>query len=51
MRCCISDTNECSTAQHVCHANGNCTNVKGSFNCNCNRGFQGNGSFCEGVLE
>ncbi len=42
------DINECASEQHNCHQDANCTNLKGSFNCTCKHGYQGNGTDCEG---
>lgn len=47
----FTDINECSTATHNCHADADCTNVKGSFNCTCKHGYEGSGRYCEGLLE
>jgi len=33
---------------HNCHANGNCTNTKGSFYCACHTGYSGDGNTCVG---
>ena len=41
------DIDECSS-DHNCHSDANCTNFRGSFNCTCKHGYQGNGSHCEG---
>ena len=46
--CLSSDINECTNATHNCHDNATCTNLDGSFNCTCNPGYMGNGTFCEG---
>ena len=43
-----ADIDECSLAQHTCDSNANCINTKGSFNCTCSNGFEGNGSYCKG---
>ena len=45
---CISDINECTLNIHNCDSNATCTNFNGGFNCNCNIGYSGNGTFCEG---
>jgi hypothetical protein len=43
------DINECSSGTHNCHSDAICSNSKGSFNCICKDGYQGNGSYCEGM--
>ena len=46
------DINECQNATlNDCHANANCTNTEASFMCECNVGYTGNGSFCEGKFR
>ena len=42
-----TDVNECDEGIHNCHENANCSDVVGGFNCICNTGFTGNGTFCE----
>lgn len=42
----IIDIDECSLAKHDCSVNARCTNTAGSFQCNCNPGFIGNGRVC-----
>lgn len=45
--CCFPDTDECSIGNPC--GNGTCTNVIGSFECNCNEGFEpGPMMNCEG---
>ena len=47
-----ADIDECLSAQHNCHySDANCINSKGSFNCTCQHGYQGNGSYCEGLYK
>ena len=42
------DVNECTTDAHSCNFNAYCNNTSGSYNCNCNPGFSGNGISCTG---
>ncbi len=42
------DIDECATGASMCTANSHCVNTPGSFNCECDVGFQGNGSLCDG---
>lgn len=48
--CCLlfsaTDINECSTGLHNCDVNAFCTNLPGSFECNCRPGFEGDGVEC-----
>lgn len=41
-----ADRNECT--ETLCHVNASCINTVGSFYCDCNAGFLGNGIDCEG---
>ena len=41
-----TDVNECDLS--YCHTSAACTNTLGSYNCQCNSGYTGNGTFCEG---
>ena len=43
-----SDINECASNNNNCHDEASCTNSIGSFDCNCNNGYFGNGTFCSG---
>ena len=44
-----SDINECEDdAQNNCHANASCTNTVPGFICECNDGFTGDGTMCDG---
>ena len=40
--------NQCSSGMHDCSTNGTCIPLKGSYDCNCNFGFEGDGRICEG---
>ena len=49
--CCLRirnliDIDECTTLNHDCSPNGECTNVDGTFLCNCKTGFRGDGKTC-----
>ena len=44
----FADINECEAGKHNCHANADCTNTKGSFECTCNLGYSGDGVNCKG---
>lgn len=42
------DVDECLLGLHECHPNASCLNNHGSYECNCPRGFTGNGRIsCE----
>ena len=42
------DVDECATNTHSCDANAYCNNTIGSFNCTCNPGYNGTGTYCNG---
>ena len=44
----VADVDECSEMLDNCHDDSFCTNTDDGFNCTCNPGFSGNGTFCEG---
>ena len=44
-----SDIDECSSANE-CHQNATCNNTKGSYNCTCKDGFEGDGKNCTGEV-
>ena len=46
-----TDVNECKYGSHNCDVNANCTNTEGSFNCSCNPGYTGNGTYCNGKIQ
>ena len=43
-----TDIDECATNTHSCDANAYCNNTIGSFNCTCNPGYNGTGTYCNG---
>ena len=42
----LIDINECVRTDNDCDVNAECSNTDSSYNCSCNPGFLGNGSFC-----
>ena len=45
----ILDVNEClNSTLNDCHEHASCNNTIGSFECFCNKGFNGNGTSCIG---
>ena len=46
-----ADVNECERRAHNCHESATCTDLVGGFNCTCNTGYSGNGTFCMGELN
>ena len=47
----ISDINECSRGSHKCDPNATCTDTEGSYQCQCNSGFTGDGHNCTGIVK
>ena len=45
----FTDINECTNSTNDCHRNSTCTNSIGSYSCECNQGFNGNGTICIGM--
>ena len=43
-----ADIDECATGASMCTANSHCVNTPGSFNCECDVGFQASGNLCVG---
>ena len=46
----ISDIDECAGRAHHCSSNAVCNNTKGSYNCTCKPGYEGDGNNCKGKL-
>ena len=42
------DVDECIPETHTCSENAICSNLPGSYLCECMRGFTGNGTYCTG---
>ena len=47
----FSDIDECITGTHHCSADAVCNNTKGSYNCTCNPGYNGDGRNCQGEIK
>ncbi|XP_015751613.1 PREDICTED: fibropellin-1-like isoform X2 [Acropora digitifera] len=47
---CENDIDECSSVNE-CHQNATCNNTKGSYNCTCKDGFEGDGKNCTDIDE
>ena len=45
----IVDVDECANNTDICNADANCTNSNGSYSCECNTGYEGNGTTCDGM--
>merc|ERR1712176_1595115 len=45
------DMGECEAETHDCHADATCTNNSGSYECECNAGFTGDGKDCKDIDE
>ena len=43
------DIDECASDTDNCHANAVCTNRIGSFTCQCQSGYTGDGVICDGI--
>ena len=48
LKCYFVDVNECLLNTHECHMNATCTNLNGTYDCNCTEGFHGSGFNCSG---
>ena len=48
---CENDINECLTNNGGCDSNAICTNIQGSFNCTCQKGYLGDGMNCTGIFS
>ena len=46
----VSDIDECSS-NNECDVNARCTNIIGSYNCTCKKGYGGGGRDCFGKVQ
>ncbi len=44
-----TDINECTVGGNNCDRNATCTDIDGSFDCSCNTGYSGDGTYCQGL--
>ena len=42
----LKDNDECASGTHSCHGNANCTNTAGSYMCECQSSYVGDGGSC-----
>lgn len=47
----VVDIDECSAKSHDCDPLATCINTNGSFKCDCNEGYTGDGKSCSGKFE
>ena len=47
----FSDLDECDFNASTCHSNARCSNTIGSYHCNCDTGFIGDGFNCTGNVH
>ena len=45
------DIDECSNGENECDENSDCTNLPGSYDCQCHYGYEGDGYTCENIDE
>ncbi len=44
----FSDIDECSAGLDNCDSNADCNNTVGGFECTCQHGYTGDGTYCQG---
>ena len=47
----ITDINECDTGKFTCDKNAHCVNNDGSYGCQCNTGYTGDGTTCSSMAK
>ena len=47
----VPDVNECDEGDNACDINADCSNVNGTYFCQCQSGFTGNGFVCFGTYR
>ena len=47
---CLSGINLCVVGPTDCHNNATCLDRDGGYDCECDGGYSGNGTYCEGIL-
>ena len=47
----ILENDECDLGTHVCHSAATCTNTVGSYDCECELGYFGDGYDCTGKIR
>ena len=48
----FTDVDECQSGSHSCHAQAQCVNIQGSYECRCLSGYLGDGrATCAGNFE
>ena len=45
------NADECCRGNHTCDPNATCTNTEGSYQCQCNTGYTGDGHHCTGIFK
>ena len=49
--CSFTDYDECELNDTLCHKDATCTNTRGSYRCDCNTGYTGDGeTYCNSIL-
>ena len=46
----FTDIDECANGTGDCDTEAECTNTPGSYTCQCNQGYTGNGTNCTGMV-